>query len=82
MVHKSQGLTLDRAVLDLRCREFASGQTYVAISRVRNLKDLLFETPFDVDYFHVRATVVRTMRDADIERRRLQQPLPSPRQCR
>lgn len=38
-VHKSQGMTLDRAVIDLT-GVFEFGQTYVAISRMRNLEGM------------------------------------------
>ncbi|MCI1219288.1 MAG: PIF1 family DEAD/DEAH box helicase [Bifidobacterium sp.] len=38
-IHKSQGMTLDRAVMDLR-RTFAPGMGYVALSRVENLNGL------------------------------------------
>lgn len=38
-IHKSQGMTLDRAVMDLR-RTFAPGMGYVALSRVENLEGL------------------------------------------
>ena len=42
-VHKSQGLTLPKAVIDLENSEFAAGLSFVAISRVRALTDLLFD---------------------------------------
>lgn len=38
-IHKSQGMTLDRAVMDLS-RTFAPGMGYVALSRVENLEGL------------------------------------------
>ena len=45
-IHKSQGLTLDKVVIDVGKREFSTGLTFVACSRVRRLKDLLFSPPF------------------------------------
>jgi len=39
-VHKSQGLSFDKAVLDLE-GAFASGQVYVALSRLRSLEGLV-----------------------------------------
>lgn len=39
-VHKSQGLTLDSAVIDLDRRAFAHGQVYVALSRCRTIEGL------------------------------------------
>ena len=38
-IHKSQGLTLSKAIIDCR-RVFAQGQAYVALSRVRDSKGL------------------------------------------
>lgn len=38
-VHKSQGMTLDAAIIDLR-KAFVEGMGYVALSRVKNLRSL------------------------------------------
>jgi len=43
-VHKAQGTTLDSIVVHLD-QIFAPGQAYVAISRVRSIKDLKLSTP-------------------------------------
>lgn len=43
-IHKSQGLTFDRAIIDVK-RSFAHGQTYVALSRCRTLQGLVLENP-------------------------------------
>ncbi|MFM7730471.1 MAG: helix-turn-helix domain-containing protein, partial [Flavobacteriales bacterium] len=45
-VHKSQGLTFDKAVIDVG-RAFAPGQVYVALSRLRSLEGLILKTPID-----------------------------------
>ena len=45
-IHKSQGLTLENAVIDIGSNIFADGQTYVALSRVKSL-DGLYLTRFD-----------------------------------
>ena len=42
-IHKSQGLTLEKAWIDIGKTEAISGITYVALSRVRNLKDCIIE---------------------------------------
>ena len=45
-IHKSQGLNLDKVVIDVGKREFSTGLTFVACSHVRQLQDLLFSPPF------------------------------------
>ena len=42
-VHKSQGLTFDRAAIDVG-KAFAPGQVYVALSRLRSLDGLILNT--------------------------------------
>ena len=42
-IHKSQGLTFDRAIIDARAA-FAHGQVYVALSRCRTLDGLVLST--------------------------------------
>jgi len=48
-VHKSQGVTLKKAAIGLGKSEFAMGLSYVAISRVKKLTDLIFISPFDLE---------------------------------
>jgi hypothetical protein len=44
-IHKSQGLTFDRAVIDVD-GAFAAGQVYVALSRLTSLEGLVLTSPF------------------------------------
>ncbi|HEX7834224.1 MAG TPA: AAA family ATPase [Pseudolysinimonas sp.] len=44
-IHKSQGKSYDRAIIDLGPRSFAPGQTYVALSRITELDGLYLTRP-------------------------------------
>ncbi len=43
-IHKSQGLTFDRVIIDAG-RSFSSGQVYVALSRCRTLEGIVLKSP-------------------------------------
>ncbi|MGH1385128.1 helix-turn-helix domain-containing protein [Kordia sp.] len=43
-IHKSQGLTFDKAIIDAEA-SFAHGQTYVALSRCKTLEGIVLKTP-------------------------------------
>ncbi|MBQ7209864.1 MAG: helix-turn-helix domain-containing protein [Paludibacteraceae bacterium] len=43
-IHKSQGLTFDRVIIDA-ARAFAAGQVYVALSRCRTLEGIVLSSP-------------------------------------
>ena len=45
-IHKSQGKTFDKVVIDLGRGSFAHGQTYVALSRCTSLEGIVLKRPF------------------------------------
>ncbi|MEH6535886.1 MAG: helix-turn-helix domain-containing protein [Psychroserpens sp.] len=45
-IHKSQGLTFEKAIIDAQ-GAFAHGQTYVALSRCKNLEGLVLKSKID-----------------------------------
>ena len=47
-IHKSQGLTFDRAIIDAGS-SFASGQVYVALSRCKTLEGLVLASPITAE---------------------------------
>lgn len=48
-IHKSQGKTLDRVIVDINKGAFAHGQLYVALSRTRCKKDMLIKSHLTED---------------------------------
>jgi ATP-dependent DNA helicase PIF1 len=63
-IHKSQGKTYDRAIIDLGPRSFAPGQTYVALSRITELEGLYLTRPLRPSDIIVDPAVQRFMSTA------------------
>ena len=58
-VHKSQGLTFSRAVIDFTGGVFAGGQTYVALSRCTSLEGIQLRKPISRADIFVRPEIVQ-----------------------
>lgn len=58
-VHKSQGMTLDDVAIDVGSGCFSHGQAYVALSRIRDLRNLSFVNPMLPEDIIVRPEVKR-----------------------
>lgn len=57
-VHKSQGLTFSRVVIDFTGGVFAGGQTYVALSRCTSLEGIQLKKPISPADIFVRPEIV------------------------
>jgi ATP-dependent exoDNAse (exonuclease V) alpha subunit len=69
-IHKAQGITAEKIVTNIAGKDHVVGLTYVAVSRVKNLRGLLFEEPFDYSRFQTKQpSMTETMRLADYARR-------------
>lgn len=63
-IHKSQGLTFDKAIIDATY-SFAPGQTYVALSRCRSLDGLILESPIRLKSIIIDKEVNAFVADCD-----------------
>jgi len=60
-IHKSQGKTFDRMILDIGKGSFSPGQVYVALSRVRSIEGLVLKKPLKKNHVFMDWAVVRFM---------------------
>jgi ATP-dependent DNA helicase PIF1 len=63
-IHKSQGKTYERAIVDLGARVFSPGQTYVALSRITDIDGLYLTRPLRPGDIIVDENVRRFMSEA------------------
>jgi GTPase SAR1 family protein len=62
-IHKSQGLSFDKAIIDVDAA-FAHGQTYVALSRCRTLEGLMLKSPVRPENISTDPLIVHFMKNA------------------
>lgn len=63
-IHKSQGLTFDKAIIDAQAA-FAHGQVYVALSRCRTFEGMVLSSPLSSSAIKTDHTVNRFVKEAE-----------------
>lgn len=73
-IHKSQGLTLEKAVISLGDKDFAHGLAFVAISRVKSLNGLAFKERFPISRLQkpIESLSMRLLNEDNARRANLQ----------
>lgn len=58
-IHKSQGKTFERVIIDIGSGTFASGQTYVALSRCTSFEGVILKTPIKPHHIRTDARIFK-----------------------
>ncbi|MDP3314074.1 MAG: AAA family ATPase [Lutibacter sp.] len=58
-IHKSQGLTFDKLMVDFGTGTFASGQAYVALSRVKSLEGLYLKNKLTLNDIKIAPEIIQ-----------------------
>jgi hypothetical protein len=74
-IHKSQGKTFERAIIDIGKGTFAHGQMYVALSRCTSLEGLVLKQPVTRKNVWIDYRVVKFMTGSQYERAEKDNPL-------
>ena len=69
-IHKAQGKTFDRVVLDIGRGTFAPGQLYVALSRCTTFEGLILRRPVALHHIWIDEQVVLFMGQTEGEKKR------------
>jgi ATP-dependent DNA helicase PIF1 len=64
--HKSQRMSLDVAIMNLKKKQYCLGLAYVAVLRVRTAGGVVFEEPFDFEHFKHKESAISQDRAADV----------------
>lgn len=67
-IHKSQGKTFDRVVIDIGRGTFAHGQMYVALSRARTLEGISLKRPIEKKHIFMDWTVVKFLTNVQYDK--------------
>ncbi len=74
-IHKSQGKTFDRVVIDISGGIFAPGQIYVALSRCQTLEGIILTQPIERKHIFLDREIVRFLTHFQYQRSEKKLPL-------
>ena len=74
-IHKSQGLTFDRMIIDIGRGTFSHGQLYVALSRCTNLDGIILKKPIMKKHIFMDRRIVEFVTKYQYKRAKERQPL-------